>query len=306
MTLQQMRYAIALAECGSFNKAAKKLFISQPSLSNAIKELEKEIHVTLFIRTAKGVELSPEGHEFLESAKLIIKNSDQLLNRFDPHRAIPPLHLGISTLHYGFVSRVFAELISNLPNNYDVVLYEGSCQQALQDVISNKSEIGILYINNSNSSYLTQEIRDNHLDFSPLYTAKNDIIVRKDHPLAGRNSVLPEDIIPYPFLTYQFEPDDSLIMLGEAIPFFKNRPQKMLRAQDRSTLNWLLRNTDGYSLGHGLTDDVFYKGIIHIPLDFESNILTVGWIHRKGQLLSDLGQQFITLLQQEVAHRLLR
>lgn len=303
MTLQQMRYVIALAESGSFNKAAKKLFISQPSLSNAIKELEKEINITIFIRTTKGVELSPEGHEFFESAKLIIKNSDQLLNRFKNRQTSLSSHLRISSLHYGFVSRAFAKLIAGLPNSYDVVLYEGSCQQTLQDVITHKSEIGILYVNDSNSSCLTREIRDNHLEFSPLYTAKNNIVVRKDHPLADRSRVLPEDIIPYPFLTYQFEPTDSLIMLGEAIPLFKNHPQKMLRAQDRSTLNWLLRNTDGYSLGHGLMDDVFYKDIIHIPLDVESNTLTVGWICRKDQPLGSLGQQFIAILKKEVEYR---
>lgn len=304
MTLQQMRYVIALAEHGSFNEAAKNLYVSQPTLSNAIRELEEELNTTLFIRTKKGVEISPEGYEFLESARHIVKSSDQLQTRFKGRDTSPLIRFCVSTLHYAFATQAYARLISELPKNYDIILRETSCQQAIEDVVSYKSEIAVIYINSVNSRYVPRQIKDNFLSFIPLYSAKDNIIIRRDHPLCKKPLITIEDLESYPFLTYEYESEHGNTMLDENTYFLNNRPLRMLRTQDRSTLNWLIRNTDGYSVGHGLMDESFHKDTVSVPLDAEAEITTVGWLCREDRPLSSLAKQFVAFLEEEVQFRL--
>lgn len=300
MTLQQLRYVIALAEYGSFNEAAKNLFVSQPSLSNAVRELEEELGAELFTRTKKGVDVTADGYEFLESANYIVSSADQLLQHFQDKRDASVMRFSVSSLRYAFITRSFMMLLSGLPSSYDLALHEGSYQQVLKDVSSHNSEIGILNVSYTNSRYLPRQLKDNHLAFHVLYSTHTRILVNKAHPLCGRDSVSVEDLRPYPYLIYETEPGCPKAPVGESV-FFNYQPKRLLRAQDRSTLNWLIRNTDGYSVIHGLLDEDLQRDLVEIPVNVAEDSVQVGWICHEGHTLSAAAKHFLELVQQEVA-----
>jgi len=101
MTLQQLKYVIEVARSRSISKAAQALFISQPSLSNALKELEKEIGVKIFSRTNKGIHVTKEGSEFLGYARQVLEQAELLENRYY-NNAAPQHHFAVSAQHYAF------------------------------------------------------------------------------------------------------------------------------------------------------------------------------------------------------------
>jgi DNA-binding transcriptional LysR family regulator len=294
LTLQQLKYAIEVSNCGSMNEAAKRLFISQPSLSNAIKDLEGEIGITIFDRNNRGISISLEGVEFLGYARQIIEQTELLENHYKGIK-LKPVHFSVSTQHYAFVVDAFVRFMKQLnTEQYEFNLKETKTYEIIDDVRTLHSDVGILYINDSNSKVLNKVFSDSNLKFTPLFNTNPHIFISVKHPLADRESVTIKDIEPFPCIKFEQGENNSLHFSEEMINL--SETAKTIRVNDRATLSNLLIGTDSYTVGTGVVvSDLNGDEIKSIPLD-SNEIFTVGWIAHKDIKLSKIATGFIDIL----------
>ncbi len=276
MTLQQLKYIIEVVNCGSINEAAKKLFVSQPSLSNAIRELENEIGIEIFLRSAKGITLSVDGSEFLSYARQVVEQASLLEQRYlykKPSRQL----CSISTQHYAFAVNAFVNLIKQSgAEEYEFTLRETRTYEIIEDVKNLRSEIGILYLSPFNRKVIEKLLRENRLDFHPLFTAKPHIFISTQNPLAGKASVTLDDLQEYPYLSFEQGTYNSFYFSEEILSTVFHK--KSIHVSDRGTLFNLLIGLNGYTISTGIVSaDLNGDNIISVPLQVDDQI-QVGWI----------------------------
>ncbi|WP_368490633.1 LysR family transcriptional regulator [Clostridium sp. BJN0013] len=303
MTLQQLKYAIEIANCGSFNEAAKRLFISQPSLSKAIKELEIELGIDIFERTNRGISISIDGAEFLGYARQIIEQTEVLENRYHGER-FKALHFSISTQHYAFVVDAFIKLMKNNYNSkYEFTLKETKTYEIIEDVKTLKSDIGILYTNDLNSKVMNKLFSDSNIKFTPLFNVTPHIFVGKNHPLLNKKVVTMEDLSPFPFISFDQGEKNSLNFSEEILNF--SSTNKSITVNDRATLSNLLTGSNGYTVGTGVLVSNFNGDKIQsIPIESDQ-IVTIGWIAHKNIRLSEIATKYIEILNYDIATKYL-
>lgn len=303
MTLQQLRYVIEVAKSRSISKAAQELFISQPSLSNAIKELERELGITLFSRTNKGIAMTPEGSEFLGYARQVIEQTDLLENRFKHPSQPPQQHFSVSAQHYAFVVSAYVKLLQDFEQDeFDVTLRETRTYEIIEDVKNLRSEIGILYLNDFNRQVIGKFLREGHLAFHELFEARPHVFVSSQNPLASQASVTLDDLSPYPYLSFE-QGDYNSFYFSEEILSTVSRP-KNIRVSDRATLFNLLIGVNGYTISTGvICYDINDDDIIAVPLEVDER-MTVGFITHKHVTMSPLASIYIQHLKDTIAHEL--
>lgn len=294
MTLQQLKYVIEVANRGSMNEAAKRLFISQPSLSNAIKELEEELRITIFERSNKGIALSKEGAEFLGYARQVIEQAELLENRYLNAKPSPQ-HFSVSTQHYAFAVNAFVKLVrTHGQEEYELALRETKTHEIIQDVKSQRSEIGILYVNEFNANVINRLLRDANLTFTSLFTAKAHIFVSVNNPLAKHAIVTLDELQDYPYLYFEQGEYNSFHFSEEILSTLSRK--KSIRVNDRATLFNLLIGLNGYTISTGvLSKDLNGNEIIPVPLASDETI-HVGWIAHRNATLSKLAAAYIEAL----------
>lgn len=299
MTLQQLKYIIKTVECGSISEAAKRLFISQPSLSNAIKELETEIGIEIFIRSAKGIALSVDGAEFLSYARQVVEQAELLEQRYQDKKPSRQL-CSISTQHYAFSVNAFVNLVRQVDvDEYEFTLRETRTNEIIEDVKNMRSEIGILYLSSFNEKVITKILRENHLGFNPLFKARPHVFISAENPLAGKSSVSLKDLEDYPCLSFEQGEFNSFYFSEEILSTVYH--QKSIRVTDRATLFNLLIGLNGYTICTGvLNSDLNGSNIIAKSLDVEETI-TVGWITNSKAILSRLASGYISELKRLIA-----
>lgn len=276
MTLQQLKYMIEVVNCGSINEAAKKLYITQPSLSNAMKELEAEIGVELFVRTPKGITLSVDGTEFLGYARQVVEQQELLEQRYLNKE--PPRRLcSISTQHFAFAVNAFVNLIQrSSAEEYEFTLRETRTHEIIEDVRNFRSEVGILYLNSFNRKVIEKLLRENHLDFHPLFEAKPHIFISTQNPLAKRDFVTLDNLEEYPYLSFEQGEYNSFYFSEEILSTVFHK--KNIHVSDRATLFNLLIGLNGYTISTGvLSTDLNGTNIVSVPLRVDDSI-NVGWI----------------------------
>ncbi|MBU8878872.1 LysR family transcriptional regulator [Bacillus sp. FJAT-29790] len=203
MNLQQLKYVLEVVSKGSMNEAAKSLFISQPSLSNAIKELEKEIKITLFIRTNRGVTITNEGAEFLGYSRQVLQQFNMLEEKYISEKTAKQ-HFCISTQHYTFAANAFVELVKEFgTSEYEFILRESKTYEIIEDVKNLRSELGIIYLSNYNKYVLLKLLRERNITFSVLFTAKPYVFISKRHPLSDKESINLDELDDYPCLSFE-------------------------------------------------------------------------------------------------------
>lgn len=294
MTLQQLKYIIEIVNCGSMNLAAQKLFVSQPSLSNAVKELEKELEIEIFIRTNKGVTLSSSGQEFLGYARQIIEQTELLEQRYHKDKPARRL-LAVSTQHYAFVNLIkeYAQ------DEYDFTLRETKTHEIIDDVKNMRSEIGVLYLSKFNEQVIRKILQENDLCFKELFTANPHVFLSAKHPLANKDIVTFADLEPYPCLSFEQGIYNSFYFAEEIHSTISHR--KNIYVSDRATLFNLAIGLNGYTISTGvLSEDLNGTNIIAIPLDSDEKIC-VGYIYNKYNHLSKLAQSYIKKLEHYIA-----
>lgn len=299
MTLQQLKYVIEIANRGSMNEAAKRLFISQPSLSNAIKDLEEELQITIFERSNKGILLSKDGAEFLAYARQVIEQAELLEGRYLNAKPSPQ-HFSVSTQHYAFAVNAFVNLVREYgQDEYELALRETKTHEIIQDVKSQRSEIGILYLNEFNSKVINRLLKDANLKFTSLFTAKPHIFISIHNPLAKQSIVTVEQLQHYPYLSFE-QGEFNSFHFSEEILSTLSHP-KSIRVNDRATLFNLLIGLNGYTISTGvLSADLNGNEIIPVPLDIEETI-HVGWISHQNAALSKLASAYIEALHAAIA-----
>lgn len=291
MTLQQLKYVTTIANIGSISEAAKRLFVSQPSLTKAIKELEKEMGITIFDRTNKGITVSKEGERFLGYARQVLEQAALLEEQYKSQSG-GKKQFSVSTQHYSFAVNAFVELLKGAEiDQYDVSLRETQTYEIIDDVAHMKSEIGLLYYNDFNRPVLEKLIHTNELTFTELFTAHPHIFIGKTHPLANKNVVSMDELEEYPYISFE-QGDHNSFYFSEEIFSTVVRP-KHIRVRDRASLFSLLLGLDGYTVSSGVIDkEVNGENIISVPLA-EEGLMHIGYITNNKMQRSRLGLSLI-------------
>lgn len=296
MKLQQLKYLIEIVMCGSINEAARRLYISQPSLSKAVKELEKEIGITIFTRTSTGITLSSDGAEFLGYARQVVEQVELLERRY--FNTAPSQQLfSISTQHYAFAVNAFVEMIKKYgEDKYQFTMRETRTYEIIEDVKNLRSEIGILYVSSFNEKVMMQLLKEQGLDFHILFKANPHIFVSSQNPLANKASVSLEDLEDYPRLNFEQGEFNSFYYSEE---IFSTIPSKRsIQVSDRATLFNLLIGLNGYTISTGiLSEDLNGSNIVSVPLE-EGETITVGWVVHKKTQLSRMAKLYLEELNQ--------
>ena len=297
MTLQQLKYAIEIAKCGSISEAAKNLFVSQPSLSKAIKELETELKLTIFIRTNKGITISNEGTEFLGYARQVVEQNQLLEEKYLGVKDVKQ-RFSVSTQHYSFAVNAFVDIIEeNNIDQYDFTLRETRTSEIIDDVKNLVSEIGVLYLNDFNEKVIGNILEENELEFEELFETKPYVFISFKHPLAQKDIVTMEDLKEYPCLSFEQGDKNSFYYSEEILSTVKHK--KDIRVSDRATLFNLLIGLNGYTICTGtISKELNGKDIIAVPLD-EKEYIRVGIIKRKNIIISQLGQKYIEAIKHQ-------
>lgn len=294
MTLQQLKYVVTVAETGTITEAAGKLYISQPSLTNAIHELEREMQIVIFNRTNKGISLSKEGDIFLGYARQVLEQAEILEDKYKGEGS-GKKQFCVSTQHYSFAVNAFVDLIKKYgQEEYDFSLRETQTYEIIEDVAKMRSEIGILFLNDFNEKVITKILKSNELEFHDLFVAKPHVFISRRHPLADRQIITNEELESYPYLSFEQGEHNSFYFSEEI--FSASERKKNIRVRDRATLFNLLIGLNGYTVCSGVIDKKLNgKDIIAVPLVDESD-MRIGYItHRKG-MLSRLGTTYLDAL----------
>ena len=301
MTLQQLRYVVEVFHCGSITAAAQKLFISQPSLSKAVRELEEELGITIFERSRTGASFTAEGIELLTYAQSILEQASSMVAHFSKKEEDETLRLSISSQHYIFLIDAMISFVnqqlSQTPR-FAVNIREGKTSQVISDVLDQRSQLGVLYVSNSTRHFMRQLLLKHGLEFHPLGEFSSHVYLRASHPLAHETLLSTAQLLPYPCVCYD-QGGDSLNFSEEVdLP---DDAAKSIFVTDRSTLLSIIRNTDAYTTGSGcLLPHIISPGIITIPLRDGDDRMQVGWIRQKGAPAPPELEQFIQLMERSL------
>lgn len=298
MRIQQLEYLEKIAEIGSINEAAKCLFLSQPTLSNAIKELENEMGICLLHRSKLGVSLTEEGREFLTYAKQITDQVDLLQKRYKDSNKRES-RLSISSQHYAFSVHAFVDFIHAYENDsYQFTLRETETQNILEDVASFRSEIGILFLNDFNRKVLEKLFEEKNLVFSSLFISEPHIFISKENPLAIKTSVSLDELEELPYLSFEQGNSNSFYFSEEILS--TRSYKKHIKVSDRATIFNLMVGLNGYTFSTGIiSSELNDDSIVAIPLDIPDR-MEIGWIKSKRSNLSNLGQHYLDTLKKHV------
>ena len=295
MTLQQLRYAVTIADHKSMSQAAAELFITQPSLSNTIKDLEKEIHTEIFARSNRGIVITPEGEEFLGYARQMLAHYRLIEERYVENEAFRK-KFSVSMQHYTFAVEAFMQLVKKFGmEEYEFAIHETRTSEVIENVRLNRSEIGVLYKNEFNEKYLTKILRENELEFIPLFDCGIYVYLSKGNPLAAKKVIDFEDLQQYPCLCFEQGDDNSFYFAEEVLSTCEYK--KIIKADDRATLLNLMVGLKGYTLCSGIIcSELNGEEYAAVPLNTEET-MTIGYIKHKRMPLSILGEKYIEELQ---------
>ena len=291
MTLNQLRYVIQIADSSSMNEAAKALFISQPSLSVSVRDLEEEIGIDIFVRSNRGISLTPEGKEFLGYARQVVQQYELIENRYI-NKGEFKKRFSVSMQHYTFAVNAFIEVVKQFGiDEYDFSVYETRTNDVIQNVKNFKSEVGILYLNDFNRKVLEKIFTENELSFHKLFDCHIYAYISKKHPLAKKKKVTLEELSDYPCLAFDQGENNSFYFAEELYSTFEYK--RIIHASDRATLLNLFIGMNGFTLCSGIIcEDLNGDDFCAVRLD-SNDLMTIGYIKRKGIPLSPIGQLYI-------------
>lgn len=293
MTLQQLRYVIEIAESGSMNVAAKKLYLSQPSLSGAVKELESELGFDIFLRSNRGIVITPDGEDFLGYARQVLDQFELLNDKFIEKKS--KKKFSVSMQHYSFAVKAFIEVVKQFGmDSYEFAVHETKTGEIIENVKNFKSEIGIIYMNDFNEQVLRKILRENELEFKELFACNTYVYLWGQHPLAKNKSISIKELEDYPCLSFDQGKSSSLFLAEEQLSTYDY--VRLIKANDRATMLNLMVGLNAYTLCSGIiSEDLNGSAYKAVPLK-ESELMHIGYIKRKGANISPLGELYINEL----------
>ncbi len=299
MTLQQLKYLVTVAECKNITEAAEKLFISQPSLSAAIHNLEEEMGVTAFVRSNKGVSVTREGEELLSFARNLLEQADIMKDRFCNDKSRTP-KFSVSCQHYSFAVNAFVDVVNKYDANvYNFILRETQTGEIIDDVTNGNSELGILYLSEHNEDVLTKLLKKNELIFEEIFKASPHVFISKNHPLATKDIITLDELKPYPYLVYEQGERNSFYFSEEFLSVL-DMP-KSIQVRDRATLFNLAIGLNGFTVSSGVIDkELNGEDIISKRLDMDCT-MRIGLIKKKNIMLSRYANSYIEAIKKYTA-----
>ena len=298
MTLQQLKYADAVATCGSLSEAARRVFVTQPTLTEAIRTLEEELRIAIFTRSSRGVALTHEGEEFLASARQILDDAALIQQKYTG-KAVRRPQFAVSCQHFAFAVEAFMEVVKeNDAESYDFTFRETVTSEIIDDVARHRSEIGMLYLSRRNERAIMKILRKEELVFEELFAARPHVFLGRKHPLAKKKIIKPQELDAYPYLTYEQGIENALYFAEEVMPSLDRK--KNIRVRDRATMTNLVLGLNGFTVSSGAHGKSYNSEIISIPLKMDDSI-RVGIVRRDGVSLSAAGTSFVKALRARVA-----
>ncbi len=304
MTIQQLHYVITISETGSFNKAAEILYVAQPSLTSSVKELEKELGISIFHRSGRGVTLTNDGVEFVLYARQLYQQYESLMQKYGKMGTLKK-KFGISTQHYSFAVKSFVEMVKKFNTaEYEFAIRETKTRDIIDDVSTGKSEIGIIYLSNFNRMAITKLLHTKDLEFHELTACEAYVYLWRGHPLAGCKSIRFEQLNEYPCLSFE-QGDNSSFYFAEEI-LSTNEYARTIKANDRATMLNLMIGLNGYTLCSGIIcEELNGSDYIAVPFEYEdlesADRMVIGYITRKKMPLSRMGALYIDEIKQYLA-----
>ena len=291
MTLTQLKYAIALSDAKSINEAARNLFISQPSLSSAIKELEAETGTELFIRTKRGIVITAEGEEFIGYARQVVEQYQLMETRYIEKRNVKK-KFSVSMQHYSFAVNAFVEMVKQFGmDEYEFAVHETKTHSVIDDVKNLKSEIGILYVNDFNRKIMMKLFSESNLEFHEILHCGIYAYIWKGHPLANKKEISIEELQEYPCLSFDQGINNSFYFAEEVLSTYNY--EQIIKANDRATMLNLMVGLDGYTLFSGIIcEELNGSDYCAVPLKSDE-IMTIGYISRKGMPISPICKKYL-------------
>jgi len=302
MTLQQLKYADAVATCGSVSEAARRVFVTQPSLTEAVRSLEEELRIAIFTRTNRGVTVTREGEEFLASARQILDDAARIQKKYTG-KAVRRPQFAVSCQHYAFAVEAFMEVVkANDAESYDFTLRETVTSEIIDDVARHRSEIGVLYLSRRNERSISKILKKEELSFEELFTSRPHVFLGRRHPLAKRKSgVSPKELDAYPFISFEQGAENALYFAEEVMPAIDRK--KNIRVRDRATMTNLILGLDGYTVASGaLSKELNGPDIVAVPLKMD-DLIRVGLVFRSGLPLSAAGAAFADAIRRRCRDR---
>lgn len=298
MRLQQLIYLEKIVEKGSINEAAKELFLTQPSLSNAVKELESEMGIQILLRNQQGVTLTDDGREFLIYSRQILDQVNLLEEKYKDTRPRQQA-FSVSAQHYAFVVHAFVELIRTVnTEEYNFTLRETETENILDDLTSFKSELGILYLNSFNKQVMTKLFKEKKLLFTPLFDAKPHVFVSRDNPLTEKKSLTLADLEDYPYLSYEQGESNSFYFAEEILSTWDRKMN--IKVSDRATIFNLMVGLNGYTISSGIiSSELNDDKIVAIPLEYDDTI-TLGWLKQRQVELTPIAKDYLAMLKEHI------
>lgn len=291
MTLLQLKYVITIADCGSMNEAAKRLYLSQPSLSETVMSLEEEVGIEIFIRTNRGIKTTVEGEEFLAYARQVVEQyrllDDKYISRTKSRKKFC-----VSMQHYTFAVKAFVEVAKQFGlDEYEFAVRETKTAEVIEDVKNFKSEVGILYRNEFNGKVLDKLFERNELEFHELFTCNTCVYLWNGHPLAENERITMEELEEYPCLSFEQGLNNSFYLSEEVLSTYNYK--RIIKINDRATALNLMVGMNAYTLCSGIIcEELNGSEYSAIPLDRDEK-MTIGYVARKGINLSKLGRRYI-------------
>lgn len=296
MTLQQLVYAVKIADTKSMNKAAAELYVSQPALSSTIRDLEEELNIELFIRTNRGIVITAEGDEFLSYARQMVELNQMIEDRYINNEK-KKNKFSVSMQHYSFAVEAFIELAKEIRlDDFELAVHETRTNEVIEFVRDYRSELGILYLNEFNRKALQKIFSENGLEFTELFDCDVFVYLSNEHPLAEKEKIAFEELKDYPCLSFEQGERNSFYYAEEVFSTLEYK--QIIKADDRATMLNLMVGMNGYTLCSGIIcEELNGSAYRAIPLDTEEK-MTIGYIKRKGMRLSTLGRRYIEILTQ--------
>jgi DNA-binding transcriptional LysR family regulator len=304
MTFQQLKYVDEIAKCGSINKAAQKLFISQSSISNALKELEAELNISIFERSNQGVTLTESGRQFLSYATPLLKRKEEIESFYTYDSENSKLQFTVSTQHYQNVMEAYVKVIIQTENpNYHFYYREISLDKVILDVHRFIADIGIIIMTNYNERMVRYYLDKWNLEFNPIVHIQPAVFLRKGHPLSNKKILTISDITSYPLVIYESNPKVNIDFSEGTHKLSREKPNKVIEVNGRNAMVNILCNSDAVATGSGLVvESMADPRLMSIPLEDSGENMTLGWIKHKNRILSTQSELFIKLLNESISN----
>ncbi len=298
MTLQQLKYVVCVAEVGNITVAAEKLFIAQPSLTNAIKNLEEELGITIFNRNNRGVVITKQGNMFLSYARQMLDQLDLIESKFLNKKEVKP-YFSVSCQHYSFAVNAFIDVINKFnASQYNFTLRETQTYEIITDVKDMISEVGVLYLSRKNEEVITKLLKENDIEFQELFTTSPYVFISNVHPLAKKKSIKLEELDEYPYLSFEQGKNNSFYFSEEVLSTLDRK--KNIKVRDRATLFNLLIGLNGYTVSSGvISHELNGENIISKPLEIDE-YMKIGIIKLNNIILSQYANTFIESIKEHI------